>query len=125
MDEKDLIKYWNQKRSQLINSQLGPTVLFSVVLWIASSRDLGTLDTKTKALIAIVTGVIGLVSIVGQAFILREAHATVVSLKKLDAKLSPLAKSIAESERLVAWSGVLLFLISGAAYWVLLSKLFQ
>jgi hypothetical protein len=123
MDEKDLINYWNQKRSQIISSQLGATIFLSVLIMGSIYKDLNTLDSKTKYLIAIIAAITGLLAISGQTFIIREGHATVVSLKKLS-QMSPLAKSIADMERYVIWSGVFINALALGAFWILLVKLF-
>ena len=123
MDEKDLINYWNQKRSQIISSQLGATIFLSVLILGSIYKDLNTLDSKTKYLIAIISAITGLLAISGQTFIIREGHATVVSLKKLS-QISPLAKSIADMERYVIWSGVFINALALGAFWILLVKLF-
>ena len=123
MDEKDLINYWNQKRSQIISSQLGATIFLSVLILGSIYKDLNTLDSKTKYLIAVIAAITGLLAISGQTFIIREGHATVVSLKKLS-QMSPLAKSIAEMERYVIWSGVFINALALGAFWILLVKLF-
>ena len=123
MDEKDLINYWNQKRSQIISSQLGATIFLSVLILGSIYKDLNTLDSKTKYLIAIIAAITGLLAISGQTFIIREGHATVVSLKKLS-QMSPLAKSISDMERYVVWSGVFINALALGAFWILLVKLF-
>ena len=123
MDEKDLINYWNQKRSQIISSQLGATIFLSVLILGSIYKDLNTLDSKTKYLIAVIAAITGLLAISGQTFIIREGHATVVSLKKLS-QMSPLAKSIADMERYVIWSGVFINALALGAFWILLVKLF-
>jgi hypothetical protein len=124
MDEKDFLTHWNQKRSQLIQSQIGPTLYFGILISAAMSHNLKDLDTRTKVFIALITGVIGLLTVLGQVAIIREGHATVVSLLKLEKK-SLLANSIADSERLVIWSGVMVNILGAVAYGTLLWILFK
>lgn len=124
MDERDLINYWNQKRNQIISSQLGATIFLSVLVLGSLYKDLNSLDMKTKSFIAIITGIVGLLSVSGQTFIIREGHATVLSLRKLP-QLSPLAKTISDMERFVIWSGVFINGLGLCAFWILLIKLFK
>ena len=80
MNELELIKLWNQKRSQIISAQMGPTVMLGVII-IALS--FGALTDAPAAIGYLVLGVIastGLLATISQYAAIREAEALVKDL---------------------------------------------
>jgi len=80
MNELELIKLWNQKRSQIISAQMGPTVMLGVVI-IALS--FGALTDAPAAITYLVIGAIaatGLLATISQYAAIREAEGIVKDL---------------------------------------------
>ena len=96
MNELELIKLWNQKRSQIISAQMGPTVMLGVIV-IALS--FGTLSDAPAAISYLVIGVIastGLLATISQYAAIREAEAIVNDLGNV-ASLSATGSIIKDS----------------------------
>jgi len=96
MNELELIKLWNQKRSQIISAQMGPTVMLGVIV-IALS--FGTLTDAPAAISYLVLGVIastGLLATISQYAAIREAEALVKDLENV-ANLSATGTVIKDS----------------------------
>jgi hypothetical protein len=80
MNELELIKLWNQKRSQIISAQMGPTVMLGVII-IALS--FGALTDAPAAISYLVIGAIaatGLLATISQYAAIREAEGIVKDL---------------------------------------------
>ena len=80
MNELELIKLWNQKRSQIISAQMGPTVMLGVVIVALS---FGALTDAPVAISYLVIGAIaatGLLSTISQYAAIREAEGIVKDL---------------------------------------------
>jgi len=80
MNELELIKLWNQKRSQIISAQMGPTVMLGVVIVALS---FGALTDAPAAISYLVIGAIaatGLLATISQYAAIREAEGIVKDL---------------------------------------------
>ena len=80
MNELELIKLWNQKRSQIISAQMGPTVMLGVVIVALS---FGALTDAPAAIGYLVIGAIaatGLLATISQYAAIREAEGIVKDL---------------------------------------------
>jgi hypothetical protein len=103
MEEKDLLKLWNTKRSQVISAQLAPTLMLIGVFAVAAFGKFMDASNPVKYLTVGVAAATGILSIISQYATIREAQALVLDLKKLD-KPSALSKKIAESSQLLSLS---------------------
>ena len=127
MNELDLAKLWNEKRSQIIMAQFPPTIILGVFFALAATNHVSKespLKLKLLAL-AIVVGTGGL-SILIQLAAIREGFATSKTMKTL-ASPSPLATSISISttERYISWSIVLIAAVSVVNLGAILFFLFK
>jgi hypothetical protein len=96
MDEKKLLSLWNEKRSQIISAQFGPTLMLIAVFVLASFDKFSMASDSTKYLTLGVAAVTGVLAIISQYAAIREAEALIVDLKKLD-KPSALSKKVSQS----------------------------
>ena len=105
MDEKDLIKLWNTMRSQVIATQIAPTLLLIGVFTLAAFGKFEAASDPVKYLVIGVAAATGILAIISQYATIREAGSLIVDLKKLN-KTSELAKKISESGQLLTLSAV-------------------
>lgn len=105
MDEKDLIKFWNTMRSQVIAAQIAPTLLLIGVFTLAAFGKFEAASDQVKYLVIGVAAATGILAIISQYATIREAGSLIVDLKKLN-KTSELAKKISESGQLLTLSAV-------------------
>jgi hypothetical protein len=83
MNELELIKLWNQKRSQIVSAQMAPTLMLGVVV---IALAFGRLTDATSAINYLVIGVVaatGLLATISQYAAIREAEALVKDLAKV------------------------------------------
>jgi hypothetical protein len=105
MNEKDLIKLWNEKRSQIITAQIAPTLMLIGVFVLAGFDKFATASDGAKYLAIGVAAVSGILAIISQYAAVREGEALVEDLSKISSK-SALGKKIAESRGLLSLSAI-------------------
>ena len=105
MNEKDLIKLWNEKRSQIITAQIAPTLMLIGVFVLAGFDKFATASDGAKYLAVGVAAVTGILAIISQYAAVREGEALVEDLSKIASK-SVLGKKIAESRGLLSLSAI-------------------
>jgi low affinity Fe/Cu permease len=105
MSEKDLIKLWNEKRSQIITAQIAPTLMLIGVFVLAGFDKFATASDGAKYLAVGVAAVTGILAIISQYAAVREGEALVEDLGKIASK-SALGKKIAESRGLLSLSAI-------------------
>ena len=105
MNEKDLIKLWNEKRSQIITAQIAPTLMLIGVFVLAGFDKFATASDGAKYLAVGVAAVTGILAIISQYAAVREGEALVEDLAKVSNK-SAVAKKIAESRGLLSLSAI-------------------
>jgi len=105
MNEKDLIKLWNEKRSQIITAQIAPTLMLIGVFVLAGFDKFATASDGAKYLAVGVAAVTGILAIISQYAAVREGAALVEDLAKISSK-SALGKKIAESRGLLSLSAI-------------------
>ena len=103
MNEKDLIKLWNEKRSQIITAQIAPTLMLIGVFVLAGFDKFATASDGAKYLAVGVAAVTGILAIISQYAAVREGEALVEDLTKAAGK-SALGKKISESRGLLSIS---------------------
>ena len=105
MNEKDLIKLWNQMRMQIIVAQLAPSLVLIGVFVLAGMDKFATASDGTKYLAIGVAAVTGILAIISQYAAVREGEALLEDLSKVGNK-SALAKKIASSRGLLSLSAI-------------------
>jgi len=105
MDEKDLLKLWNTKRTQVINAQIAPTLMLSGVFVVAAYGKFETATDGAKYLTIGVAAATGILAIISQYATIREAEVLLIDLKRIE-KPSQLSAKIAESRGLLSLSAI-------------------
>ena len=105
MNEKDLIKLWNEKRSQIITAQIAPTLMLIGVFVLAGFDKFATASDGARYLAVGVAAVTGILAIISQYAAVREGEALIEDLGKIASK-SALGKKIAESRGLLSLSAI-------------------
>lgn len=105
MNEKDLIKLWNQMRMQIIVAQLAPSLVLIGVFVLAGFDKFAMASDGTKYLAIGVAAVTGILAIISQYAAVREGEALLEDLSKVGSK-SALGKKIASSRGLLSLSAI-------------------
>ena len=105
MDERSLLKQWNQMRAQIIQAQVAPALVL-IAIFIMASLGMFTDATDGAKFLAIGTAAAtGILAIISQYAAIREGEALLVDLKRVE-KPSNLAKKIADSRGLLSLSAI-------------------
>lgn len=105
MDEKALIRQWNEMRSQIITSQVAPALVLIAILVVAAYDKFDTASDSAKFLALGVAAVTGFLATISQYAAIREGEALLLDLRKIE-KPSALANKIAESRGLLSLSAI-------------------
>jgi hypothetical protein len=125
MDEKTLLKLWNEKRSSIISAQLAPTIMLTVIFTLAALGKFQGASHKVQYLTIGIAAATGILAIISQYAAIREAQSLVVDLKKMSGT-SSLAKTVAKSGDLLVLSAVAVVGLGvgifGLVVWAVLGK---
>jgi hypothetical protein len=105
MDEKALIRQWNEMRSQIITSQVAPALVLIAILVVAAYDKFDTASDSAKFLALGVAAVTGFLATISQYAAIREGEALLLDLRKID-KPSALTAKIADSRGLLSLSAI-------------------
>lgn len=105
MDEKTLIKQWNQMRVQIIQAQVAPALVLIGVMVLAVLGLFADASDSAKYLVIGVTAITGFLATISQYAAIREGESLIVDLGKVD-KPSALSQKIAGSRGLVSLSAI-------------------
>jgi hypothetical protein len=105
MDEKALIRQWNEMRSQIITSQVAPALVLIAILVVAAYDKFDTASDSAKFLALGVAAVTGFLATISQYAAVREGEALLLDLRKID-KPSALTSKIADSRGLLSLSAI-------------------
>lgn len=105
MDEKGLIRQWNEMRSQIISSQVAPALVLIAILVVAAYDKFDTASDSAKFLALGVAAVTGFLATISQYAAIREGEALLIDLGKVD-KPSALGSKIASSRSLLSLSAI-------------------
>lgn len=105
MDEKALIRQWNEMRSQIISSQVAPALVLIAILVVAAYDKFETASDSAKFLALGVAAVTGFLATISQYAAIREGEALLLDLRKID-KPSALTSKIADSRGLLSLSAI-------------------
>jgi hypothetical protein len=101
MDELNLLKLWNTKRTQIIQAQVAPALVLIGAMVLASLDIFSTAPDAAKYLVLGVTAVTGILAMITQYAAIREAEALLVDLRALKSS-SALTKKISDSRGLLS-----------------------
>jgi len=125
MDEKTLLKLWNEKRSSIISAQLAPTIMLIAIFTLAAFGKFQGTSHKVQYLTIGIAAATGILAIISQYAAIREAQSLVVDLKKMSGT-SQLAKTVAKSGDLLVLSAVAVVGLGvgifGLVVWAVLGK---
>ena len=105
MDEKALIKQWNDMRSQIITSQVAPALVLIAIVVVAAFEKFESASDSVRFLALGVGAVTGFLATISQYAAIREGEALLLDLRKVE-KPSALTKKIAESRGLLSLSAI-------------------
>lgn len=105
MDEKALIRQWNEMRSQIITSQVAPALVLIAILVVAAYDKFDTASDSAKFLALGVAAVTGFLATISQYAAIREGEALLLDLRKID-KPTALTAKIADSRGLLSLSAI-------------------
>lgn len=97
MDEKTLLGLWNDKRMQIIIAQIAPALVLIAVIVLAAQGTFTNASDPSKFLVIAVAAITGILAIISQIAVIREAEALVADLGKLQ-NASDLSKKVAASK---------------------------
>jgi len=123
MDEKTLLALWNDKRSQIINAQMAPSLVLIAVLVVASLGFFADAPDAAKYLAIGVAAATGILAVISQYAAIREAKALLADINKVG-QPSALAKKVAESDAFLSLTAVAIIVLSlgifGLVVWAVL-----
>ena len=105
MDEKNLLKLWNEKRMQIIIAQIAPALVLTAIFVLATQGTLATANEEAGYLVIGVAAVTGFLAIVSQYAAIREAEALLLDMGKLK-DASALTKKIAGSRDFLSLTAI-------------------
>jgi len=105
MDEKALLKLWNDKRMQIIIAQIAPALVLVAIFVLAAQGTLATASEEAGYLVIGVAAVTGFLAIVSQYAAIREAEALLLDMGKLK-DASALTKKIAGSRDFLSLTAI-------------------
>jgi hypothetical protein len=105
MDEKALIRQWNEMRSQIITSQVAPALVLIAILVVAAYDKFDTASDSAKFLALGVAAVTGFLATISQYAAIREGEALLLDLRKIE-KPTALTSKIADSRGLLSLSAI-------------------
>lgn len=105
MQEQQLLKHWNQMRTQIITAQIAPALVLIGVFVTAAFGKFQTAPDSAKFLAMGVAGVTGILAIISQYAAVREGEALMADLRKIE-NASALSQKIADSRGLVSLSAI-------------------
>ena len=105
MDEKALLKLWNEKRSQIITAQISPALVLIAIFVLAAQGTFATASDAAKYLAIGVAAVTGFLAIISQYAAIREAEALIQDLSKVSGS-SALSSKIASSQGFLSLTSI-------------------
>lgn len=115
MDEKTLTELWNVKRNQVIQAQMGPTLVLIAVLVLSAIGAFNGASASLKCLAIGISAAIGILALITQYATIREAQSLVADLAGLQ-QSTALSKKIAASKSFLSLTAAAFVLISGGIF---------
>jgi len=105
MDEKSLLKQWNQMRAQIIQAQVAPALVLIAIFVVASYGVFADASDGAKFLALGTAAATGILATISQYAAIREGEVLLVDLKNVN-NPSRLSKKIADSRGLLSLSAI-------------------
>jgi hypothetical protein len=105
MDEKTLLDLWNDKRQQIILAQVAPALVLIAVFVLAAQGTFADASDASRYLAIAVAATTGLLAVISQFAVIREAQALLVDLGKVS-NPSALSQKIASSRSFLSLTAV-------------------
>jgi hypothetical protein len=125
MNEQELISIWNKKRTQIISTQFGPTLVLIAVFTLTALGTFKSADNSARYLALAVVAATGILAIISTYGVTREAEAVIYSLRDLK-ELSKVGTKISESRELLSLNVIANVLMSLGVFalsaWAILKK---
>ena len=125
MDEKNLLKQWNEMRSQIITSQVAPALVLIAVFVLAVMGKFQDAPTSAKFFTLGVVAVTGILATISQYAVVREGEVLLIDLRKIENSTNLSAK-VADSRGLLSLSAIALVGFDLAVFalciWAVLGK---
>jgi hypothetical protein len=115
MDEKSLLKQWNQMRAQIIQSQVAPALVLIGIFVLATLDQFKDASDAAKYLTLGVAAITGILATISQYAAVREGEALMVDLRRIE-NSSALAVKIADSRGLLSLSAITIVLFDIAMF---------
>lgn len=115
MDEKSLLKQWNQMRAQIIQSQVAPALVLIGIFVLATLDQFKDASDAAKYLTLGVAAITGILATISQYAAVREGEALMVDLRRIE-NSSVLAAKIADSRGLLSLSAITIVLFDIAMF---------
>lgn len=111
MDEQALLRLWNDKRMQIVLAQIAPALVLIAVFVLAAQGTFANASDAARYLTIAVAASTGLLAVVSQFAVIREAQALLQDLSKV-ANASALTKKIASSQSFLSLTAVGVIVLS-------------
>ncbi len=125
MDEKALLRQWNQMRAQVIQAQVAPALVLIGIFVVAAFGGFENASMGAQYLAIGVAAATGILATISQYAAVREGESLLADLKALD-KSSNLSKKIADSRGLLSLSAIAIVALDLAIFalvlWAVLGK---
>lgn len=125
MDEKALLRQWNQMRAQVIQAQVAPALVLIGIVAIAAFGGFADAPMGVQYLAIGVAAATGILATISQYAAVREGESLLADLKDLD-KSTKLSKKIADSRGLLSLSAIAIVGLDLAIFalvlWAVLGK---
>jgi len=115
VNENELLRLWNEKRSQIISAQVAPALVLIGILVIAGFGNFANATDAVKYLAIAVAAATGILAVISQYAAIREASALVTDIAKLSGK-SALATKVGESGKFLSLTAVIIVALSATIF---------
>lgn len=115
MNENELLRLWNEKRSQIISAQVAPALVLIGILIIAGFGNFADATDSVKYLAIAVAAATGILAVISQYAAIREASALVVDINKLSSP-SALATKVGASGKFLSLTAAIIVALSATIF---------
>lgn len=105
MDEQALLRLWNEKRMQIIAAQIAPALVLIAVFVLAAQGTFASASDASRYLAIAVAASTGLLALVSQFAVIREAEALLLDLERVE-NGSALSQKIASSRSFLSLTAI-------------------
>ena len=115
MDQLELLKLWNANRKQIISAQMAPALVLGAIFVTAAFGKFADAPDSARFLAIGVAAATGILAVITQYAVIREAEALVADLNKIEKK-SALAEKIAASRSFLSLTAIAIVGLSLAIF---------